>query len=507
MSTPADLILDNPLIVKHKRSRLRTAQIIPGLIAIVLVCGVLTYVSFTMGNASTSQGFFTFLTVIGGLIVVIGGGNQVAMSVGSAKESGILDFHRVSPLPAEAVTLGFFLGAPIREYLLFAVILPFMLITAVQGGVGFETIVNMIVPIFLTAWLIHAIAIFTALVAKKPKMASAAVVGLTIMTLWVGSAAVGAFQQMAAANGANGDLRFLDFFGFAIPRLLFLAIYEGAAITFFLVAATRKMRADRAMTFAKWEALLCMATVVALTLGAFWTAKGISLIVPALLYVFVIAGIVLASTVTPNLGDYVKGVRRARRTSHRRAPALADYASNLWTVFGLAAWVAVGATIAWEAIAMVPGNNNVLGPAMNQLGRLAFSQTIAVGVFTVAYYGLGKQYFALKFSRRSDAYFRLFLFLVWVMPLLIAVAASAAGAPTGPIQMLMGVCPWAGIILSIEGGPAANDVAYWVRFMALFPSIALALLFLSLLLNQQRKIDGGLVNSPMRLADKEPLML
>ena len=504
MSTPADLFLDNPLIVKHQRSRLRTAQIVPALIAVVCICGVFTYVAFSVGNGA-SAGFFSFLCGIGGLILVIGGANQVAMSVGGAKESGILDFHRVSPLPAEAVTLGFFLGAPIREYLLFAVMLPFMLITGLQGGLDLGTILNSIVPILFTAWLIHAIAIFTALVARKPRMASAAVVGLTIISLWVGSATLFAFQARAGANGGNFDLTHIDFFGVSIPRLLFLAIYQGSAILFCLVAATRKMRAERAMTFAKGEALLCMATVVALTLGAFWTAKGMGLIVPVLLYVFMIAGILLCATITPDLGDYVKGVRRARRTSHRRAPALSDHASNIWTVYGLSAWVAVGATIAWEAIAMVQGNVN-LGPLMGPPGRFAFSQTIAVGVFTVAYFGLGKQYFLLKFAKRGETYFRLFLFLVWVMPLLIGLATTVASANMGIVQMIMGVSPWAGIILSIDGGPAANDIAYWVRFMALFPSLALAFVFQFLLINQQRLIDRGLANSPMRAADKESVM-
>ena len=349
MSTPADILLDNPLIIKHKRSRLRTAQIVPGLIAVVCICAVFTFIGFSLGNMANG-GFFAFLAGIGGLILVIGGANQVAMSVGSAKESGILDFHRVSPLPPLNLTLGFFLGAPIREYVLFAVIVPFMLITAVQGGVVPLTIFNTIASILLTAWLMHAVAIFSALVARRPRMASAAVVGLTFALLWGGSYILMGLQAVAAQNGRNLGLETLDFFGVPLPRIVFMTLYQGAATTFFLIAATRKMRADRAMTFAKWEALVCMATVVALVLGAFWTAKGMPFVVPTLLYVFVIAGVILANTITPNLGDYVKGVRRARRLNHRRAPVLSDYASNLWAVIGLAGWVAVGATIAWEAI-------------------------------------------------------------------------------------------------------------------------------------------------------------
>ena len=53
--------------------------------------------------------------------------------MGKARESGILDFHRVSPMAPAAVVLGFFFGAPIREYLLFAATLPFSMICVYKG--------------------------------------------------------------------------------------------------------------------------------------------------------------------------------------------------------------------------------------------------------------------------------------------------------------------------------------------------------------------------------------
>ena len=126
----------------------------------------------------------------------------------------------------------------------------------------------------------------------------------------------------------------------------------------------------------------------------------------------------------------------------------------------------------------------------------------------MAYYGLGMQYFALRFAKKGDTYFRLFLFLVWIMPVLIGIAGGVVTAPGKAMQMVMGLSPWAGMVLSIDGGPAVDaDAASMVRFMALFPSLALAFLFQFLLINQQRRIDRGLTNSPMRPADKEPIMI
>ena len=53
------------------------------------------------------------------------GGVAGQLGRGRREASGILDFHRVSPLTPAELTLGFFFGAPIREYVLFACTLPF----------------------------------------------------------------------------------------------------------------------------------------------------------------------------------------------------------------------------------------------------------------------------------------------------------------------------------------------------------------------------------------------
>jgi hypothetical protein len=299
--------------------------------------------------------------------------------------------------------------------------------------------------------------------------------------------------------GTETDPGGLDFFGAHIPTTAFLFLYEGAATLFLLIAATRKMRADRALPYSKAESIACMATVIFLALGAFWqVGGGVPWVTPILLYLFVIAGIILSSTVTPDAGEYAKGVRRALRAGHRRAPVWADSASNAWAVYALAGMVAIGATIAWEAIDRdVPATNpfsfDASAPA--QVGRISYSQTIAVGVFTVAFYGLASQFFQLRFARKGTTYFRLLLFLVWILPLLFGLAAAVAQAGSRNVQLAMGLSPWAGMLLSVQGPWSAANTADWVRFMALFPSIALAFLFNFLLTNEQRRVDRHLRES------------
>lgn len=495
MRSPLDLILDNPIIVKHARSRLRLAQIVPGMVVVLSLCLLFTWIGYYTGSIGSGFTLYT-LTTITAMILVIGGSHQVASAVGSAKESGILDFHRVSPLPAFTVTLGFFLGAPIREYLLFALLVPFLAISALSSSAGLSGLFNLLAPLVLTAWLTHALSVLVALVAKKSRTASAGVFVLLIIGLWVGSASYAGYRDYRRMQGLQEEPTGLQFFGLTLPVNAFLALYEGTAIVFLLIAGTRKMRAERAMAFSKPEALACMAAVVTLALGAFWTVGGTPWVVPMLLYGFVVAGLVLAATITPDSGEYAKGVRRALRSGHRRPPIWADSASNAWFVYGLAGMVALGTTVAWEAIELaLPGMFNSFGPnsaPRGAMGPISYSQTIAVGVFTVAYFGLGKQYFALKYGRKGETYFRLFLFLVWILPLLAGVAAGVASFGSSAVQIAMGISPVAGMILSIKGLFPDSVSADYVRFMALLPSLTFAFVFNFLLTNEQRRIDRTL---------------
>ena len=105
------------------------------------------------------------------------GATQVSSAVGGARESGILDFHRVSPLSPLAVTLGFFFGAPVREYVLAGMTLPFVLICAAKDAPSFGNALQLEVSTLLSCWLLHSIAILTSLATKKPKASTKGAVG------------------------------------------------------------------------------------------------------------------------------------------------------------------------------------------------------------------------------------------------------------------------------------------------------------------------------------------
>src|ERR1700724_978093 len=128
-------LADNPLFIKHVRSRLRRSTILPSVVVVSFfsMCIIFLDRSIWKENIGIGSHLFFWLQVI---LLMLMGGSQVASSVAHVKETGILDFHRITPVPASVQVVGFLLGAPIREWLLFAVTLPFALVCAILGPWG-----------------------------------------------------------------------------------------------------------------------------------------------------------------------------------------------------------------------------------------------------------------------------------------------------------------------------------------------------------------------------------
>jgi hypothetical protein len=117
------LAMDNPIVIKHYRSRLRQMPLLTS-IAVVMILALSIVLLGYQYNGLRGGETFGALLILQSVILAVMGASQISASVGKARELGILDFHRVSPMPAYSLALGFFFGAPIREYLMFASTLP-----------------------------------------------------------------------------------------------------------------------------------------------------------------------------------------------------------------------------------------------------------------------------------------------------------------------------------------------------------------------------------------------
>lgn len=474
MDSKFGIFLDNPILTKHVRARLRPGLLLPWAVVALAVCLCVTYGGY-VANALTGPGPLTILLGIQLVVLVFMGSSQIATSVGSARESGILDFHRVSPTPPLVNVVGFLIGGPIREYVLFGITLPFVLLIGSMSILGLAGTLASMLGVLLGAWAFHAVSLVGALSSKKPKGGGRGIVAI-VLGSYFGLNFVLGFGMAGGALTRIGTGE-VSFFGLRMPWLLFAVLAEVPLLGFLIVPAVRKMRSEREQLFTKRQALACMLTVAFLLLGLSWTFRGQASTTIVLLYILVGFGVVLGATFTPNQSTYLRGVRRALHAGQRRPSPWSDAGVNRLGVGLLGAIVLGAATIAWEAIeGRVAGAGN-------------YSLSIAVGVLVVLYMGFGYQAAVLSFPKRGVSYFVLFLFFVWFLPLFLGAILLSSGLDESRAYAVFGISPLAGILLSSGLTREAADALNAARVSAIAPAVSFLVLFYLRLDQVQRRLD------------------
>jgi hypothetical protein len=478
------LWLDNPILIKHCRSRLRRMHLLPS-IAIVMILALSIVLLGYQWNGLQGGETFGGLMMLQAVILGVMGASQISASVGQARTSGILDFHRVTPMPPFSMVLGFFFGAPIREYLLFAATLPFSIACVVMGRPSVGGFFQLLVPLVMGAWVMHSIALLNALGGKvgKSNSGSRGVVGLVMFLIFGGSWFVPGFIAAAAAVDETPTG---TFYAMKLPWLVILAIDLFPIIGFFLVASTRKFASERAHLLSKPQAIGCLATAATLILGGLWT---IEVQVPwtlVILYFLVIGSVMLTGAITPSLDEFAKGIRKAAKEGRKYPSSWSDRGLNRISVFCLCGIVLFATTVYWKVVekplSWVPAT------------EVSYSLPIAIGVLVVAYNGLALQFFLLRFGKRGGVVFALFLFAAWLLPLVCGVIAAAAhasnltpdSAPDVWAPSIASLSPIAGLTLS---SGLANVGLREARACALVPALVFALLFNNLVTTVRRNVE------------------
>ncbi len=486
------LWLDNPILVKHARSRLRRMQLLPS-IAVVMVLALSIVLLGYQYNGLTGGETFGGLMTLQFVILGIMGASQVGASVGKARESGILDFHRASPMPPFSEALGFFFGAPIREYLMFATTLPFSMVCVGMGRPSVLGAFQLIGSLVLVAWTLHAIALLNALTGKGGKSGNRGVIGLVMLLIFGGYGIVFGLSRVATAID---EYPIGHFFDIPLPWLLIMALDLLPVIGFFLVASTRRLASERAHPLSKPQAVAALATGAVLLLGGLWTFEAFEFYWTLLvLYALIVGSIVLISAVTPGRDEFIKGVRKAAKEGRKYPSVWSDRGLNRIGLFCLCGVVLVASTVAWRTI-----ERPISWASQNV--PLSYSLPIAIGVLVVAYFGLALQFFQLRFGKRGSIFLALFLFAAWLLPLVCGTIAAASfsqrrtpdSPPDNWSPAIASLSPIFGIAVSSGAGNISGlDQA---RGAALMPALAFALLFNNLVTSTRRRIEKEIHPDP-----------
>jgi hypothetical protein len=470
--------LDNPIFVKYLRSRLRVQSLGAAMVVVLVLCICIAWGGYQL-KSFESGGAFGTLLALQAVILVVMGASQIGSSVGAARASGILDFHRVSPLTPTGLTLGFFFGAPIREYILFACTLPFSLLCLAFGTPSLRGFLQLMIVLIASAWVLHGLALLNALLGKA-RANPRGIIGMVIFVFLFGGQLVAGASRSAAL--VDTDLR-LSFYGLSLPWLGVVLLHMGTLLFFLYLSTRRRMSSERIHPLSKIQAIAGLATAAVLTVGNIWNRAEYAILEVVTLYLLVITSILLVLLVTPNRAEYFKGLWRARKQGRASLPWWDDLALNRVFLAIACALVLITATFA---------STGAVGPAPMGLAANpdvgSFPLAIAVGVLVVAYFGLGHQFFLLRFGGRGSIFFTLFLFFVWLIPLVSGtiMLASMPSEMERSSQVIFALSPVVGMgMTAMVGGAESYSTA--VRAAAITPALLFAFVFNSLLVSTRRR--------------------
>jgi hypothetical protein len=484
----AELLWDNPLVTKHLRTRLRRAQVVP-LVGMVLCAGYA--INYMLAKDDVRDGAaFTALAVLQAALLFLAGASQVAAAVGQAKESGILDFHRMSPQSPLGIALGFLLGAPVREYLLFACTLPFMVVLVARGHPSPATFLLVLLALLVAALLYQTAAALAALLVPRARVAAAGVVVAVLLLNLAASGAQGAEAALTAAPTCRQALTtgpvlspHVPFWGVPLPHAVLAIVHQAPLFLFLLLAVVRRFRREDAPLLSKPQAVLFYLLIAVVVLGDVWRqTREPRVMVYTVLYVLVAAGLGLCLVVTPSAGEVANGERVARRRGQPGPAPWSDRATNRGPLALLSAIALLAAFAAGVAAAR---------------GSAPLWPTLAAGLTAAAVllgFGSARQYVELRFGAAGRPFFLLGLFALWVMPLAFVAQLGARNGPGVAIRQAVGaVSPVLGIAFAAQTGAA--QIAPLAGVTALATALLLAGLFGFLARRVEQRIRSATAGS------------
>jgi hypothetical protein len=471
---------DNPLLVAQARRRLRLRQTLPGVLIVVVlgICAVLF--AAVDGDRDAWRGLEAFALVVIGLLLFLRAPLRLAGVVADERHGGLLDFHRATPTSAWTDAVGYLLGVPAREYLLAAVLLPFLLVGTVAAGDSLPAALGVVAVFALSGVLYHAFALVAGLAFERRWSAVGVVVIAVVLVLsaWVPFVESGftafafltpfpAVGELLTNDGNFGAVGIdVGFFGLRLPATAFTVLVQGWLLAFLLQAAVRRVRRDDAPLLSRPGAFLFLATGLLIAVGSAWPdpsgafaerfdweAAEVGL---AYLVVAGGAATLLVLALTPSFLDFVRGERRARKAGRRHAPWLRDGASAWPLPLGMGAIVLAGLAL---LSATAPSG---------MTGRLALSGWPLLAVLTLtgflAFLSGMAEYVRLAHRRSYRSMGLLFGFLTLILPWIVSgIVAAGSGGHRGALWPA-GVSPTYAVVHTLVGA-AADWTGDWARLL------------------------------------------
>ena len=382
----------NPIFRRYCRSRLRLRGLGVSLLIAVLIAGFLFFMARTLGlhqghlNVQDAErGALIPLLVFQSLILFVLGTAQVSGGMTAEFDEGVIDYQRLIPMSPFAKTLGYLLGLPVREYVMFFATLPFTGWALWKGNVAVAVWLPLYAVFITTSLTYHLTGLVTGTVVRNrrwaflismglvfslytvvPQMARFGLVFFKYLTITpvLEESLPGILPRTAAAIVATGQKLApeVKFFNLGFPEAVFTIFCQGGLILTFLVMLCRKWRKSESLLLGKiwatgffvWVQLLLLGNALPLIEpGGLFPSREISRRIldwsswapdaweaVALCGVYGLATLVLlfvmTTIITPSEEIQIRGWRRVRKEGGSSLPFRSDAATAFGWVFIMA---------------------------------------------------------------------------------------------------------------------------------------------------------------------------
>lgn len=525
----------NPLIYRFACARLRLRPLIFRLLVTLTMVSFVFFMTFLVAReqaqldtVAAARGTLIPIIIIQGILLMLMGTGAVASGITQEKLDGVLDYQRMTPMPAWKKVLGYLFGLPIREYVLFAVTLPFLGYALIWGKVPMAAWVPFYILFFSGVWLYHMTGFAAAMITQRWRWAARIAQGLVLVLYFflpqlshLGIVffeyltirpALAQFIVPLLTGGGDALPGFLEhlggkrvpFFHFSIGAAVFSLLLQAGLLALFYRMIERKWNRENAPSLGKVSGSVAFAAVLLTALGNLWqritqigtgpvmldAATVVALpMVYALLGLF--AGLLILRVICPERQDFQRGLLRQRKFGWKRLPWWFDEASARGVALvyalslgGLLFFIQHGVYGRMEAMG-AESPVNVTPP------HLWFLPLVVA--LTLVYFQSTREYL-------GDKNQLLLGLLVWVVPILLGMVLTAASLELRSVAyFLFALSPW-GLVVLVGTAPVgatsletSADVVRLAqaRYFGLFFLLALVGYFQVALARWQARMGAG----------------
>ncbi len=379
----------NPIFRRYCQSRLRLQGLGISLLTVVIVCGFIVALVHTIGEnqhltpADGARLGIIPLLVFQGLILFVVGTAQVAGGMTAERDEGVIDYQRLIPMSPLSKVIGYLVGLPVREYVLFLTTLPFTAWSLWRGEVNWHVWLPLYSVMISSTLLYHFTGLVTGTVVRNRRWAFLVSIALVfaLYTVIPQTAKFGlvffkyltitpVFEESLPGILPSDAARFsrlaerlfptVKFFGLDFSEAVFTAFSQGGFILTFIIMLCRKWRRAESHLLGKiwatgffiWVQIVLLGNALPLIepgnlfpsrafmrmirIGPNWDPDPMEAVALSGVYGLVTMALifVLAGIITPSAENQIRGWRRARKQGASALPLLADAATAFW-------WVAI----------------------------------------------------------------------------------------------------------------------------------------------------------------------